>query len=313
MTLLVGSLTIGLVLAFLALGIRTSFRIFGVADISVDGTLTLGASVAAVLLVGSGWDPLWATLAAATAGGLAGIITGLLQTRFRIDPLLSGILVMTALYSVNLRIMGRSNTPLLAVRSLITVAEEWGLAWFGREDVNVAGWMVPASDLMLLAMIAVIAALTVSGLRWFFSTEIGTAMRASGDNPQMILALGGNVDLMRVAGLGLSNSLAALSGALWAQVQGFADAQMGIGMVVWGLASVILGEALCGRAPLAVALIATVFGSVIFRLLIALALGFGLNPNDLKLITAFFVFAALVLPTALAKWRERAVRRKATP
>ncbi len=311
MTLLIGALTIGLILALAALGVRISFRIFGIADITVDGSLTFGASVAAVLLVGGSAGPLVATAAGFGAGLLAGLVTGLLQTRFRIDGLLSGILVMTALYSVNLHVMGRSNVPLLHVRTLATVADEAGPAWFGGDEVALGRWLAPAGDLALLVMVAAIVVAVALGLDWFFRTEIGTAMRASGDNPQMIRALGADVERLRVIGLALANGLVGLAGALWTQVQGFADAQMGIGMVVWGLASVILGEALAGAAPLGVALTATVLGSILFRLLIALALGFGLNPNDLKLVTALFVFVALVLPQGVARWRRAQATRRA--
>ncbi len=313
MTLLIGALTIGLILALAALGVRTSFRIFGIADITVDGSLTLGASVAAVLLVGGSAGPLVATLAGFGAGMVAGMVTGFLQTRCRIDALLSGILVMTALYSVNLHIMGRSNVPLLHARTLATVADAAGPDWFGGGEVALGRWIVPAGDLALLLMVAAIVVAVALGLGWFFHTEIGTAMRASGESPQMIRALGADVERLRVIGLAIANGLVGLAGALWAQVQGFADAQMGIGMVVWGLASVILGEALSGTTPLGVALTATVLGSILFRLLIALALGFGLNPNDLKLVTALFVFAALVLPQLIARWRRAQATRRAVP
>ncbi len=303
MTLLLGALTIGLILSLLALGIYISYRVFDIADITVDGSITLGAAVCAVLIV-KGVHPLLATLCGFGAGMVAGSVTGVLQARFKINPLLSGILVMTALYSVNLHIMGKSNVPLISGDSLITIAERLGQKWFGHADVNVFGWLVSARDLVTLCAVLVIIVLACLALYWFFRTALGTAMRAAGDNPQMVRALGVNVESYRILGLALANGLVALSGALLAQYQGFADAQMGIGMVVWGLASVIIGESLTGSRSLGLAIYGAVAGSVLFRLLVAIALRWGLNPNDLKLVTALFVFAALVLPRLLQRRRK---------
>jgi len=304
--LLVGSLTIGFILSVLALGVYVSYRVFDFADITTDGSITLGAATAAVLLVG-GAPPVLATLAGAAAGAAAGTVTGLLATRFRIPGLLSGILVMTALYSVNLRVMGRSNVPLLSVPSLAESAERAGRRVAGGvESVGVLGWDVAVRDLAMLAGAFLVAAGVAVLLFAFFRTNLGTAMRATGNNAQMIRALGVDTGRMTVAGLALANGLVGLSGALLAQYQGFADVQMGIGMVVWGFASVIIGEALVRSRLLGLALAGTVLGCVLFRLLIALALRWGLEPNDLKLVTAAFVFAALVLPRLL----ERSARRK---
>jgi len=304
-TLLIGALTLGLIMALLALGVYVSFRIFATADITVDGSLTCGAAVTAVLIVVHGVDPALAALAGFAAGVVAGCATGVLQTRFGINALLAGILVMTALYSVNLRIMGRSNVPFLGATTLPTWCGALAQRLFGASEVPIAGWTVNAQDLVLLAVMALIVALVATALYAFFRTELGTAMRAAGDNPQMISALGADVGRYRIIGLALSNGLVGLSGALWAQYQNFADAQMGIGMIVWGLASVIIGEALTGAPSLGYAIAGAVFGSVLFRLLVAIALGFGLNPNDLKLVTALFVFLALILPGALARLRRR--------
>lgn len=305
MNLLLGAITLGLILSLVGLGVWISFRIFKVADITVDGSLTFGASVSAALMVGSDTSPVLATFAGMLAGMAAGTVSGLLQTRFKIDSLLSGILVMTALYSVNLRVMGRSNVPLLGTRTLQTSCEELGHWWFGSAAIDVFGWQVSPGDLAVVLVAATIVSAVAGVLWWFFRTDLGTAMRAAGDNPQMIRALGGNVESYRVFGLAISNGLVALGGSLLAQYQGFADAQMGIGMVVWGLASVIIGEALTGAPSLGFAIVGTVMGSVFFRQLVALALGFGLNPNDLKLITAVFVFAALVLPSLLGRARSQ--------
>jgi putative ABC transport system permease protein len=301
MNLLLGALTLGLILSLVGLGVWISFRIFKVADITVDGSLTFGAATTASLTVAHGVSPEVATLAAFVAGVLAGATTGLLQTRFRIDSLLSGILVMTALYSVNLRVMGRSNVPFLGTTTLQTWWEGLGRSLASGPDVDLLGWTVSPGDLAAVGVAGTFAATVGLALWWFFRTDLGTAMRASGDNAQMIRALGGNVERYRVFGLAISNGLVALGGSLLAQYQGFADAQMGIGMVVWGLASVIIGEALTGATSLGFSIVGTVMGSVFFRQLVAIALGFGLNPNDLKLITAAFVFAALVIPSLLGR------------
>jgi putative tryptophan/tyrosine transport system permease protein len=296
MTLLIGALTIGFILSLLALGVFISFRIFAFPDITADGSVTLGAAVAATLLV-RGVDPFLATAAAFLAGMLAGAITGTLHTRFKIHGLLSGILVMTALYSVNLHVMGKSNVPLLSSATLVSKVEHAAARLLGgTAPINVMGWEVGIRDAAGLA--AAFAAIIVAGLILysFFRTNLGTAMRATGDNAQMIRALGASDGAMITAGLSVSNGLIALAGALLAQYQGFADVQMGIGMVVWGLASVIIGEALVGVKQLGLIITGTVMGSVLFRLLVAIALRWGLNPNDLKLITALFLFLALIVP-----------------
>ena len=308
MNLLLGALTLGFILSLVGLGVWVSFRIFKVADITVDGSLTFGASVTAALVVAHGMNPLSATLAGLLAGMLAGTATGLLQTRFKIDPLLSGILVMTALYSVNLRVMGRSNVPFLGKPTLQVWCEEIGRQVIGGSSADIFGWSVSAGDLAVVTLAALAVFIVGLLLWWFFRTDLGTAMRASGDNPQMIRALGADVERYRILGLALSNGLVGLGGSLLAQYQGFADAQMGIGMVVWGLASVIIGEALTGSPSLGFSIVGTVMGSVFFRELVAIALGFGLNPNDLKLVTAAFVFAALVLPSLLGRGRVQELR-----
>ena len=312
MALLIGALTIGLILSLLALGVFISFRIFEFPDITADGSITLGAALAAVLLV-QGVNPVLATLAALLAGALAGTLTGVIHTRFGINKLLSGILVMTALYSVNLHVMGKSNVPLLSERTLASLAERAAVSVRGAStDLDVWGWSVSLRDASML-LVALLVVLAVAMLLYaFFKTNLGTAMQAAGDNPQMIRALGVNVDNMIVLGLALSNGLIAASGALLAQYQGFADVQMGIGMVVWGLASIIIGEALVGVRQLGFIITGAIMGSVLFRLLVAIALRGGLDPNDLKLVTAAFVFAALILPGALHRiGRSRRTRTDA--
>jgi len=304
MNLLIATFTIGFILSLLALGVFISFRIFAFPDITADGSVTLGAAVGATLLV-RGVNPPLASLAGFLAGMLAGACTGTLHTRFKINPLLSGILVMTALYSVNLHIMGRSNVALLSVTTLATQSERIGMTLMrGASTFVLAGWEVSVRDASVLDAVIVAVALTGSLLYWFFRTNLGMAMRATGDNVTMIRALGVNDANMIIFGLAISNGLVALAGALLAQYQGFADVGMGIGMVVWGLASVIIGEALVGSNQLGMTIVGAVMGSVLFRLLVAVALRWGLSPNDLKLITAVFVFFALITPGFLRKKRS---------
>jgi putative ABC transport system permease protein len=305
MSLLIGTFTIGFILSLLALGVFISFRIFAFPDITADGSITLGAAVAATLLV-HGVTPPLASLAAFLAGMLAGACTGTLHTRFKINSLLSGILVMTALYSINLHVMGKSNTPLLSVNTLATQSERIGVKLMrGATSFNLARWDVSVRDASVLVAIVLAVVLTGSLLYWFLRTNLGMAMRATGDNVQMVRALGVNDGNMIVFGLAISNGFVALSGALLAQYQGFADVGMGIGMVVWGLASVIIGEALVGSNQLGPTIVGAVMGSVLFRLLVAVALRWGLSPNDLKLITAAFVFCALILPQFIRKGKLR--------
>ena len=304
MSLLLSAWTIGLILSLLALGVYISYRVFKFADITADGSITFGAAVAAAMLT-RGVHPVNACLAAFLAGSLAGLCTGVLHTRFRINQLLSGILVMTALYSINLHVLGSSNVPLLAVTTFTTYAQNLGRWLTGHDSANILGWPVSARDFGSLIVVAAIV-LIIALVAWlFFNTNLGSAMRAAGDNEQMIRALGVSVGNMIVLGLCISNGLVAFAGALLAQYQGFADVQMGIGMIVWGLASVIIGRALTGSDSVGVALTGTILGSVLFRLIIALALRWGLNPNDLKLVTALFVFGALVLPTFMQRVRGK--------
>jgi len=303
MSLLLGAFIIGLILALVALGVFISFRVYHFPDMTAEGSITLGAAVAAALLV-TGHSPLYATLAATVAGAGAGLITGVLHTRFKINALLSGIIVMTALYSVNLHVMGKSNVPLMNVTTFADQAA--GIAaHFGTEKVLLFGREAGVRDLTLLGLSLGLVALVGVLLYAFFRTHLGLAMRATGDNDQMVRALGSSDGMMLTGGLALSNALVAMAGALLAQYQGFADAQMGIGMLVWGLASVIIGEALVGTNRFGYLLAGAVFGSVLFRLLVAVALRWGLDPNDLKLITAVFVFGALVLPGTFAQLRRR--------
>ncbi len=296
MSLVMGAFTMGLILALLSLGMLISFRMIRFTDITVDGSITLGASISAVLIL-HGYSPWLAVLASVLAGSLAGMITGLLYARFKIQQILSGILVMTALYSINLRIMGRSNIPLLDVKTVSTGPQGvLEILSSGASRINVFGWQVPLGDVAVFTSSAAVCALVGILLYRFLLTHYGTALRAAGNNPQMVRAQGVNNQTMVVFSLAMANGLVALSGSLLAQYQGFADVQMGIGMMVWGLASIIIGEALVGKSGIGLTITGVILGTILFRLLIAIALRWGLNPNDLKLITALFVFAALVAP-----------------
>src|SRR6266852_5897823 len=286
MSLLMGALTLGFIFSLVALGVYISFRIFAFPDITADGSSTLGAALAAMLLV-KNVNPVLATASGFAGGFLAGTLTGTLATKFKINGLLAGILVMTGLYSVNLHIMGRSNISVLGSSTLSTYAERVGIALAHDRSFHVMGWEVTAMEASLLVASFLFIVLAGCVMYVFFQTNLGTAMRATGDNHEMIRALGVNDENMIILGLAISNGLIALSGAIIAQYQGFADVQMGIGMVVWGLASVIIGEA--------------VMGSVLFRLLVAIALRLGLSPNDLKLVTAMFVILALITPGLLKR------------
>jgi putative ABC transport system permease protein len=290
----------GVALGFVAIGVFVSYRLFSFPDITTDGSFTLGAVVTAVLLT-SGVDPVVATLGGMLAGAAAGSVTGMLHALLGIEPLLSGILMTTALASVNLVVLGKSNVPLSGVTTL-----------FDRADALLAPVMrgagfdaAAAGDAARLAFLIAVAAAAVTALYVYFRTQIGTAMRAGGDTPTMARALGRNTGLMTVAGLAIANGLIGLSGALVAQYQGFTDVQMGIGMVVWGMASVFLGSALAGPVGLGGALVATLAGSVTFRLLVAAALRAGLDPDWLKAATAVVVLAALVAPRFLSRGATR--------
>ncbi|MFM7184769.1 MAG: ABC transporter permease [Planctomycetota bacterium] len=294
MITLLSTWTFGLTLALVALGVFVSYRLFSFPDITTDGSFTLGGVVAAGLLV-AGWDPALATLAGMAAGATAGVATALINAFLGVEPLLAGILVSTSLASVNLVALGRSNVPLGRSTTLFDVVERRLGPLLERcgVDATLAGELARTA----FALGVVIVAATV--LYLFFRTRLGTAMRAGGDTPTMARALGRDTGLLTVGGLAISNSLTAAAGGLVAQYQGFADVQMGIGMVVWGMASVFLGRALVGGAGLGTALAAAAAGSVTFRLLVASALRAGLDPDWLKAATAAVVLAALVAPRLL--------------
>ena len=287
------ALDLGLIYGLMALGVYLTFRVLDFPDLTVDGSFTTGAAVATSLILG-GVAPLGATAAGGVAGAVAGLVTGLVHTKGRINPLLAGILTQIALYSINLRIMGKANLSLLREDSLLA-----GL----RDDGLLGTWTSVAvfAGVVLVFMLA---------LDWFLNTDLGLAVQATGDNERMIRAQGVSTDSTKILGLSLSNALVGLSGALIAQYQGFADIGMGIGLIVAGLASVIIGQALITSRRFVFATLAVVVGSMVYRVVIQLALGVGLNPNDMKLISAILVIAALLLPRLAIVRRMRARRRE---
>jgi putative ABC transport system permease protein len=280
------SLEQGLAYGLVALGIVISFRILAFPDLTVDGSFALGGAVVA-RLISLGVPPIYGIMLAIICGFGAGCCTGLLNTRLKINSLLAGILMMTILYSVNLRIMGRSNIQLLTVDTILTPLENLEVNRF-----------VP-----IIAFFFVVSFSVKFLTDMFFHTQIGFAMRATGDNEQMIRTLGVNTDNMTVLGLGISNAFVALSGALVAQDQGFSDIGMGIGMIVAGLAAIIIGETLIGKASVQRMTLAAIVGSVIYKFIIAIGLRLGLAPTDLKLATGAMVILALGFP-ALKKGKE---------
>lgn len=288
--LIISTVAQGLLWSVMAMGVFITFRTLNIADLSVEGSFPLGGAVAAVLLAEK-FNPATAIVAAGVAGMLAGAVSGLLHTKLKIPALMAGILTMIALYSVNLRVMGKANLSLLNTDTLFTALE------FLKLSPNMTTFV---------AGLCIAVAIPL-WLYWFFGTEIGMAVRATGNNPQMIRAMGVNTDDMFLLGLVLSNGLVAVSGALIAQDNGFADVGMGAGTIVIGLASVIIGEVVFGTRNFKNSLISVVLGSILYRIVIAVVLYLGMPPNDLKLFTAILVAIALSLPLVKAKWDSRMV------
>lgn len=315
-TSMFGAVEAGVIFAIMALGVYLTFRILDFPDLTVDGSFVTGAAIAAMLIV-SGTDPFIATLAALGIGFVAGSITGVLHTKGKINPLLSGILMMIALYSINLRIMDKkSNVPLRGEETIFTKIE----AWFNGLGINEGmnrllemiglGNYTPKTWSVLFLMIIVTLFVKVF-VDWFLKTEIGLALRATGDNQRMIRSFSANTDYFIILGLGISNALVATSGALFAQYTSFADIGMGIGMIVIGLASVIIGEAIVGTKTLARATLAVIIGAVIYRIVLALALQIDFfDTGDMKLITASIVIIALIIPRILQVRKEQARKKK---
>lgn len=279
----------GLTYGFVAIGVYITFRVLTFPDLTVDGSFALGGAVAAILIV-SGVNPWLATVAALGAGLCAGLGTSLLNTKLRISALLAGILMMVALYSINIMIMGRANIPLLRE---ITVFEQVSQFLGIKTGVTLS-----------LVFMLILSCITLIILNWFLRTEIGLALRATGDNEQMVRGLGVDTNMTTILGVSISNGLVALSGALSAQNQGYSDVGMGIGMIVMGLASVIIGEGIFRPRGITSILLAVVGGTFAYRLFLGIALRLGLPPANLKLITALLVIVALAIPYLRKKMRH---------
>ena len=285
--LVISTVAQGLMWSMLAIGVFLSFRVLDVPDMTCEGSFPLGAAIAASL-ISVGASPLWAVLGAMAGGILAGSVTGVLYTKLKIPAILSGILTMIALYSINLHVMGKANISLLRADTIFSL-----IAGIFHVSPSVASFIVPTLFILIIAAF----------IYWFFGTELGMCIRATGDNPQMVRAQGVDTDSMIILGLCLSNGLIGLCGAVVAQNNGFADVGMGIGTIVIGLASVIIGEVILGADSFSSSLMAVILGSVIYRIVIAVVLYLGMPPNDLKLFTAIIVMIALALPLIKDKVR----------
>ncbi len=288
-----GAVEQGFVYGIMVIGVYLTFRILDFPDLTVDGSLPLGAAISAVAIT-SGINPYFSLLFALAGGFMAGMVTAFLNTKFKILHLLASILTMIALYSINIRIMSGPNVALLGQTTVFDSVTNLGI------PAHYAGLLI-FGTFALLVLVAII---------WFLGTELGQAILATGDNPQMIRSLGVNTNTIIILGVGLSNGLVALSGALVAQNQGAADVGMGIGTIVAGLASVIIGETVFGCKTMPRAFIAALLGSIVYRLAIALALGmefgnFRFNPSDLNLITALLVIGALITPNLKKRLIQR--------
>ena len=279
-----GAVAQGLLWGIMTLGVYLTFRILNIADMTCDGSFALGGSTCAILVT-KGMNPLLAVFISFLTGLIAGFATGIMHTKLKIHEILAGILSMIALYSINIRIMGRSNTPLLGVDTVMTkMQDQFGIT------PNIASFIVGV--IFGIALIIL--------LYWFMGTELGSCLRATGNNEKMVRAMGVDTDKMKLMGLMLSNGLIAISGALVAQQQGYGDVGMGTGAIVIGLASIILGESIFAwfnkRFSFYVTLLSILLGSVVYRLIIAIALQLGLKSSDLKLLTAIIVVIALAIP-----------------
>ncbi|RFB70961.1 MULTISPECIES: ABC transporter permease [unclassified Herbaspirillum] len=284
---LLGALEIGLIFSLVALGVLISFRILTFPDLTVDGSFPLGGAVAATMIA-AGYNPFLATGVAILAGALAGFTTAWLNVRLKIMDLLASILMMIALYSINLRVMGKPNVPLINEPTIFSIL--------------LPDWMPDYVERPLVLLVVVIAAKLL--LDWFFSSEIGLALRATGANARMARAQGIATGRATLAGMALANALVALGGALFAQTQGGADISMGIGTIVIGLAAVIIGENILPARRLVLTTLAVILGAILYRFFIALALNsdfIGLQAQDLNLVTAVLVMLALVLPMGKRK------------
>lgn len=292
-----GAAAQGVLWGIMVLGVYITYRLMDIADLTVDGSFALGACVCAVLVVNRGVSPLLALVVAAIAGLIAGAATGILHTVFEIPAILAGILTQISLWSINLRVMGgKSNLPLLKVRTLISGFMDW--------IEGLTGHAVLTQAQASLVIGVLVAAVVILFLYWFFGTEIGSAMRATGNNEDMVRALGVNTKTMKLLALMLSNGLVSLSGALVCQHQKVGDVGSGTGAIVIGLASIVIGEVLMSRfRSFYWRLISVVVGSVIYFVIRAAVLRMGMNPNDMKLLSAIIVALALCIPVVLSKYR----------
>lgn len=292
-----GALSQGVLWGLMALGVYITYRILDIADLTVDGSFATGGAVCAVCVV-NGVDSILALLLATIAGAVAGFVTGFLHTKCEIPAILAGILTQIGLYSINLRIMGRSNTPLLKSETLFkNISEMTGLS----------------STWTALIIGIIVSVVIVAILYWYFGTEIGSAIRATGNNEQMVRALGVNTSVTKILGLMIGNALISLSGALVTQSQGYADIKMGIGAIVIGLASIVIGEVIFGqKGNFAFRLTSIIVGSIIYRIIVAIVLQMGMNTDDLKLLTAILVAIALSVPVLISKHNQVAMYKKLT-
>lgn len=282
----------GVLWGIMALGVYITYKILDIADLTVDGSFALGGSTCAICII-NGVHPFLATIIAIGAGALAGLVTGLLHAVFDIPAILASILSQLALYSVNLRVMGRSNTPLLKVETILD------------KVLNLFDGLGKVNGSILIGILTTILVIVV--LYWFFGTEVGSEIRATGNNEAMVKALGGNTRFMKVLGLMIGNCLVALSGALICQTQGYADASMGQGAIVIGLAAIVIGNMLMGWGHSFVfKTISVVLGSIVYRIIIAVVLQIGfVDTNDMKLFSALIVAVALAVPVMIERYRTK--------
>ena len=317
-----GSVEQGIIYAILALGVYLTFRVLDFPDMTVDGSFVTGAGTAATMIF-FGYHPIVATLVAVVAGFIAGCITGLLHTKGKINALLAGIIMQIALYSINLRIMGltsetsvgRPNIPLLNTDTIFSLFQGWwsklGIDTALNDALKAMGVEFVPQTWGTIFVVIIIAIFIKLIADWFLKTEIGLAIRATGDNKRMIRSFSANTDHLVILGLGISNGLVALSGALIAQYIKSSDITMGIGMLVVGLASVIIGEAIFGTKSLVRTTLAVVIGAIIYRIVLGIALRIDfLDTGDVKLITGIIVVLALIIPQMVHKRKERKRKEK---
>ena len=287
-----GAVAQGILWGLMTLGVYLTFRILNVADMTVDGSFAAGGAVTAILIV-KGMNPIFTLLFVFIAGMLCGLATGFMNTKLKINILLASILTQIALYSINIRIMGKANTPLLGNSTMMSMLKDFS-----------SGRLTTTSVSLIIGLVVV--GIIIALMYWFFGTEIGSAVRATGSNEHMVRAMGVNTDNTKMLGLMISNGMVAMSGALVAQSQGYADVGMGTGTIVIGLASIIIGEVIFGsKFGFWWTLLSAVFGSIIYRIVIAVVLQLGLKSTDLKLLTALIVAVALSVPVVKAKIDRR--------